>query len=61
MRQALILVDEIKRKKEALKRKRSDCLINDYTKSIKRDMKELKDYCKFKGLDFGRLEKLINE
>lgn len=61
MRQALILVDEIKRKKDAIKRKRSQYVVNDYSKSIHRDINELREYCQYKGLDFEYLMKLINE
>lgn len=61
MKQALILVDEIKRKKAAVKRAKSQHVKNDYSKSIRDDMNELKEYCEYKGLDFGRLKKLIDE
>lgn len=61
MRQALILVDEIKRKKAAVKRAKTQYVKNDYSKSIRDDLNELKEYCEYKGLDFGRLKKLIDE
>ena len=61
MRQALKLVDEIQRKKVAIGRTRSERLKNDYTKSIKSDLKELRVYCKYKGLDYRPLQKLIRE
>ena len=61
MRQALILVDEIQRKKVAIGRTRSERLKNDYTKSIKSDLKELREYCKYKGLDYRPFQKLIRE
>lgn len=59
MEQALKLVDEINRKNEAIRRTKSTYLINDHHKSIRADMFELRDYCKFKGLDFGKVGRLI--
>lgn len=51
MRQAKEMVREINRKKQALRKTDSEYLKRDYSKSIKSDLKELKDYCKFKGFD----------
>ena len=51
MKQALILIDEINRKKQAIKKTNSQYLKNDYSKSIRDDVWELKTYCKYKGLD----------
>lgn len=59
--QALIFVEEIRRKKEALKRNISKSLKADYTKSINSDLRELKEYCGYKGLNFERFEELIEE
>ena len=59
MRQALELVDEINRKKEAINKTKSTYLINDYYKSIRDDMFELRDYCKFKGIDFKEVARFI--
>lgn len=55
MRKALEFVQEIKRKQEVIEKSDSRHLINDYTKSIKRDIKELKYYCKQKGIDYNQL------
>lgn len=59
--QALIMVEKIRQKKEALKRTASKRLQNDYTKSIKSDFRELKEYCGYKGLNFERFEEFIKE
>ena len=59
MKQALILIDEINRKKVAIQKTKSKSLIYEYSKSFKRDLKELKIYCMYKGLDFRKLEKEI--
>ena len=58
MRQARLLLNEINRKKDALSRTKSKYLIRDYTKSIKADMEDLKEYCKYRNIDFNRL---VNE
>ena len=55
MEQALKLVSEINRKREAIRKTKSTYLINDYSKSIRVDMFELRDYCKFKGLDLNEI------
>lgn len=55
MLKALEFAQEIKRKQEAIKKSNSRHLKNDYSKSIKRDIKELKYYCKQKGIDYKRL------
>lgn len=59
MEQALKVVDEINRKREAIRKTKSTYLINDYHKSIRADMFELRDYCKFKGLDLNEIARLI--
>ena len=59
MEQALKLVDEINRKKEAIGKTKSTYLRNNYYKSIRSDMFELRDYCKFKGLDFKAVARFI--
>lgn len=59
MEQALKVVDEINRKREAIRKTNSAYLINDYCKSIRSDMFELRDYCKFKGISFRKLARLI--
>ena len=59
MNQALKLVDEINRKNEAIRNTKSTYLINDYYKPIRSDMFELRDYCKFKGLDLNKVARFI--
>ena len=52
MKQALILMKEINRKREAIKNSKSEHLKHDYKTRIKRDLQELKEYCGYKGLDY---------
>ena len=59
MKQALKVVDEINRKKEAIRKTKSIHLRNQYHKSIRSDMFELRDYCKFKGIDFDEVVRRI--
>lgn len=59
MKQALIFIDEISRKKEAIHNTKSTYLKNDYSKSIRQDMEDLKEYCEYKGLDFKELLKRL--
>lgn len=55
MKQALILVSEIKRMREAITKTRSKHLINDYKKSISRNIQDLKEYCSYRGINFEEL------
>lgn len=57
MKQALIVVDEIKRLQAAMKRSKSMQLKNDYRKKINRHIKDLKIYCNYKNIDFKEVEK----
>ena len=59
MKQAKILIAEINRKRDAIRNTNSAYLINDYHKSIRSDMFELRDYCKFKGIDLNEVTELI--
>ena len=59
MQQALKLVDEINRKNERIRQTKSSHLRNDLYKSIRSDMFELRDYCKFKGLDLNEVARFI--
>ena len=59
MKQAKLLADEINRKREAIRKTKSTYIRNDYYKSIRADMFELSDYCKFKGLDFKEVARFI--
>lgn len=59
MKQAQKFIDEINRKKEAMRKTKSMRLFNDYRKSIRDDLFELRDYCKFKGLDFNEIKRFI--
>lgn len=57
MKQAKILIDEINRKKEAVKKTNSQHLKRDYNKSIQADLRELREYCLYRGLDYYELIK----
>lgn len=59
MKQALIMINEINRKKAALKNTTSNYLKRDYARSIWSDTEELKEYCSYKGLNFEEIRKLI--
>lgn len=59
MKQALILIEEINRKRKAVQETKSQYLKNDYSKRIRADMFELKDYCKYRGLKFKELTRFI--
>ena len=59
MKQALILVDEINRKRKAIDETKSIYLKSDYLKSISDDIRELKTYCKYKKISFAKVGKLI--
>ena len=43
---------EILRKKEAIRKTKSEKLKRDYSKNVKKSIKELKYYCKINGLRF---------
>ncbi len=51
MTEAVKFAKEIIRKKDAVKRTQSKYLKADYTKSIQKDVKELRQYCDAKGLN----------
>lgn len=53
---AKILFDEINRKKQALAKTKSSYLTVDYAKSIIKDVRELKYYCKAKNINIKDLE-----
>lgn len=55
MRQALIVVQEIKRLEKAIHKTESYRLRNDYRKGIERLKLELKEYCRYKGLNGRKL------
>ena len=61
MKQAQILIDDIKRMKHAMAKSKSYKLRKDYTKSISRKTKELIDYCNYKGLEFDSVNYIVRE
>lgn len=52
-----MFASEIKRKRQAKNNTSSQYLKNDYLKSIKRDLEELKVYCEYKNLKFENVYK----
>ena len=61
MKQAQILIDDIKRMKQAMAKSKSYKLRKDYTKAISRKTKELIDYCNYKGLEFDSVNYTVRE
>ena len=61
MKQAQILIDDIKRMKLAIAKTKSYKLRNDYTKAISRKTKELIEYCNYKGLEFDSVNYIVRE
>ena len=61
MKQAQILIDDIKRMKQAIAKTKSYKLRNDYTKAIIRKTKELIEYCNYKGLEFDSVNYIVRE
>lgn len=59
LKQALKVVDEIKRLKEAKERSKSVTLKNDYSKGIWNLTAELKEYCGYKNLNFKEIMKEV--
>lgn len=52
MRQAVLVVQEIERMQKAIHKTESYRLRNDYRKGIERLKQELKDYCRYKNLNY---------
>ena len=61
MKQAQILIDDIKRMKIVVAKTKSYKLRKDYTKAIKRKTSELFEYCKYKGLIFDSVNYTVRE
>lgn len=55
MKQALVVVKEIKRMEKAIHKTESYRLRNDYRKGIERLKSELKEYCRYKNLNYRKL------
>ena len=47
---------DIMRMREAMSRTKSEHLKMDYAKGIKRKEKELKTYCRYRGIDYGSID-----
>lgn len=57
MKQALKVIDEIKADYKAIEATKSQYIINDRLKHIKRLKNELKYYCSYKGINYDELIK----
>lgn len=57
MKQALIVINEIKRLYAAINKSKSKYLKNDYYKNIKRLKADLKEYCGYKNFNYNELVK----
>lgn len=61
MKQALIIAKEIRRKRFAMQNTNSIYLLNDYSKSISKDIRDLRQYCRLKNISFSKIAKYIME
>ena len=52
MKQAMIVVNEIKRLEKAMEKSKSAYLKNDYAKNIKELKSDLKEYCGYRNLNY---------
>ena len=52
MKQAIKFATDIIRKKNAAEKTKSRFLKKDYMKSVKESEKELREYCKYRNLDY---------
>lgn len=59
MKQALKLIDEINWMKLSIKNSSSIHLKRDYEKAIRRDLRDLEEYCSYKGIDYKELKRRI--
>lgn len=55
MKQALKVVKEIERLKGAIYKTNSEYLIKDYSKQAVKLIKELKEYCRYKKLNYNEV------
>lgn len=58
MDEAIKFMKEINRKRKAINSTKSDYLVNDYSKSVRRDIEDLKFYCRCHGISFAEVVKL---
>ena len=49
-------IAEINRMRTAIKNTSSRCLIRDYNKSIAQKIKDLKEYCYYRNINFNELK-----
>ena len=61
MKQAQILIDNIKRMNQVISKTKSYKLRKDYTKAISRKTKELIEYCRYRGLIFDSVNYIVRE
>lgn len=55
MKQAMVVINEIKRLYAACIKSESNYLKTDYSKQIKKLKKDLKEYCGYKNLNYDKL------
>ena len=55
MKAAMRQVEEIDRLKEAIRKTNSNYLKNDYAKNMRTLKRELKEYCRYRGIDYQRV------
>ena len=55
MKAAMRQVEEIDRLKEAIRKTKSNYLKNDYAKNMRTLKRELKEYCRYRGIDYQRV------
>ena len=60
MKQALKVVEEIERLKGAIEKTKSEKLKHDYSKGIRKLTAELKEYCRYKKLNFNEVMRGLN-
>lgn len=59
MKAAMRQIEEIKRLKEAIAKTDSKYLKRDYRKNIRRLEEDLKEYCSYRGFEYGKIMGVI--
>lgn len=61
MNNVMRMAAEIKRKRLAIQKTKSVILLSDYSKSIYKDIRDLKEYCRLKNIPFSTVTKYFME
>lgn len=61
MKKALIMAKEIRRKRLAIQNTKSIYILIDYSKSITKDIQDLRSYCRLKDIPFSKVATFIME